>query len=170
MPQVLVVSNPQPKTPIFYLITYMSVVQTTVPFQSQHSALFKCCLRLWLRIKGLALFSKTFNWWDTQFYYTCTCILKLLRRHLELNWVQRISYCPATLKEGTCSCPISLHLLDGSTSSNIFGTKMTNVRGFQNMLIFAHVFFLSIQCGLEGPMQKNIFQAMSIFKGYKLRL
>lgn len=45
MPQVLVVSNPQPKTPIFYLITYMSVVQTTVPFQSQHSALFKCELR-----------------------------------------------------------------------------------------------------------------------------
>lgn len=32
MPQVLVVSNPQPKTPIFYLITYMSVVQLLCHF------------------------------------------------------------------------------------------------------------------------------------------
>lgn len=56
MPQVLVVSNPQPKTPIFYLITYMSVVQTTVPFQSQNSALFKCCFDFGCELRDLPYF------------------------------------------------------------------------------------------------------------------
>lgn len=39
-------------------------------------------------------------------------IWNILWRHLLLNQVQKICYCPATLQKVTCRCPIRSHLLD----------------------------------------------------------
>lgn len=44
-----------------------------------------------------------------------------------------------------------------TTSSTIVCTKMTNMREFQNMLSFAHVFFSWYNVNLKGHCKKTIF-------------
>lgn len=68
----------------------------------------------------LKSWSNVISIFKTHIYNKCQSLWKgimkliwnILWRHLLLNQVQKICYCPATLQKVTCRCPIRSHLLD----------------------------------------------------------